>query len=68
MASIARTASQSLRAASRRAARTLPTVAVKPAQAASYSLLSKAAAAKAAQRAPIAVSHNPKNFEIGGIY
>ncbi|PPQ95725.1 hypothetical protein CVT26_008368 [Gymnopilus dilepis] len=66
MASIARTASQSLRAASRRAARTLPTVAVKPAQAASYSLLSKAAAAKAAQRAPIAGTRGVKTLDFAG--
>ena len=57
MASIARTASQSLRAASRRAPSALAKAAVKPAQTASYSLLARAAAVKAAQRAPVQVSH-----------
>jgi ketol-acid reductoisomerase len=57
MASIARSASQSLRAVSRRAPSALAKAAVKPAQTASYSLLARAAAAKAAQRAPVQVSH-----------
>jgi len=60
MASIARSASQSLRAASRRAPSALAKAAVKPAQTASYSLLARAAAVKAAQRVPVQVSHSRK--------
>ena len=65
MASIARSASQSLRAASRRAPSALAKAVVRPAQTASYSLLARAAAAKAAQRAPVQVSHSTKIIEMG---
>ena len=49
MASLARSASQSLRASARRAPRSLVKSAVRPTQAASYSLFARAAAAKVAQ-------------------
>lgn len=54
MASLAaRSATQALRAASRRAPRALASASLRPAQAASYSLFTHAAAAKAARSAQV---------------
>ncbi|KAF8968037.1 ketol-acid reductoisomerase [Flammula alnicola] len=65
MASFARSASQSLRAASRRAPSALAKAAVKPAQSASYSLLARAAA-KAVYCPPVQGARGVKTLDFAG--
>ncbi|KAJ3498621.1 hypothetical protein NLJ89_g10194 [Agrocybe chaxingu] len=64
MASLARSASQAVRAASRRAPRAL--AAVKPAQAASFSVLARAAAAKATHRSTPQGTRGVKTLDFAG--
>ncbi|EDR08642.1 uncharacterized protein LACBIDRAFT_190413 [Laccaria bicolor S238N-H82] len=66
MASLARSASQSLRASARRAPRSLAKSAVRPTQAASYSLFARAAAAKVAQTSTAKGVRGVKTLDFAG--